>query len=151
MAGTVRFRFATIPDSSPHFTTQEIQLQVEIILPLFRVSFVCRFRCWLDPWYLLACLSRDSHGSSFDNRSPSAGVPGYRISQMVANGGYVIDAYGFVNVISPAGIPMRSIVGIWPDPLMFVAINCADVKKSKEFYEQLGFVEQVRHLCSNIS
>ena len=76
----------------------------------------------------------------------TVGVPGYRISQMVANGGYVIDAYGFVNVISPAGIPMRSIVGIWPDPLMFVAINCADVKKSKELYEQLGFVEQVREM-----
>ena len=72
------------------------------------------------------------------------GVPGYRISEMVKNGGKVIDAFGFVNVVSPAGIPMRGIVGIAPDPLMFVAINCENVQKSKSFYEQLGFVEQVR-------
>ena len=71
------------------------------------------------------------------------GVPGYRISEMVKNGGKVIDAFGFVNVVSPAGIPMRGIVGIAPDPLMFVAINCENVQKSKSFYEQLGFVEQV--------
>ena len=70
------------------------------------------------------------------------GVPGYRISEMVKNGGKVIDAFGFVNVVSPAGIPMRGIVGIAPDPLMFVAINCENVQKSKSFYEQLGFVGQ---------
>jgi hypothetical protein len=69
-------------------------------------------------------------------------VPGYRVSQMVANGGNVLDAYGYVNVVSPSGLPIRSIVGIWPDPIMFVAINTADVKASKAFYEQLGFVEQ---------
>jgi hypothetical protein len=69
------------------------------------------------------------------------GVPGYRISQMVANGGKILDAYGLVNVVSPAGLPIRGIVGISPDPIMFVAINCQDVKASKAFYEQLGFVE----------
>jgi catechol 2,3-dioxygenase-like lactoylglutathione lyase family enzyme len=37
---------------------------------------------------------------------------------------------------------MRGVVGIAPDPLMYVAINCQDVKESKEFYEQLGFFEQ---------
>ena len=72
------------------------------------------------------------------------GVPGYRISEMVKNGGKIIDAYGFVNVVSPCGVKMRGLVGISPDPLMFVAINCEDVQKSKAFYEQLGFVEQVR-------
>lgn len=70
------------------------------------------------------------------------GVPSYRISQMVKNGGSVLDAYGIVNVISPAGLPMRGIVGIWPDPIMFVAVRCQDVQKSRVFYEQLGFVEQ---------
>jgi len=70
------------------------------------------------------------------------GVPGYRISQMVANGGKIIDAYGLVNVVSPSGLPIRGIVGISPDPIMFVAINCKDVKESRAFYEQLGFVEQ---------
>jgi hypothetical protein len=69
-------------------------------------------------------------------------VPGYRISQMVKNGGNILDAYGYVNVISPAGLPIRGIVGIWPDPIMFVSINCVDVEQSKAFYEQLGFVEQ---------
>ena len=39
---------------------------------------------------------------------------------------------------------MRAIVGIRPDPIMFVAINCENVKTSKDFYEKLGFVEQVR-------
>jgi len=63
---------------------------------------------------------------------------------MVKNGGSVLDAYGIVNVISPAGLPMRGIVGIWPDPIMFVAVRCQDVQKSRVFYEQLGFVEQVR-------
>jgi len=70
------------------------------------------------------------------------GVPGYRISQMVAAGGNILDAYGLVNVVSPAGLPMRGIVGISPDPIMFIAINCENVKESAAFYEKLGFVEQ---------
>lgn len=70
------------------------------------------------------------------------GVPGYRISKMQSNGGNILDAYGLVNVVSPSGLPMRGVVGIAPDPLMYVAINCQDVKESKEFYEQLGFFEQ---------
>lgn len=70
------------------------------------------------------------------------GVPGYRISKMVSNGGNILDAYGLVNVVSPAGLPIRGVVGIAPDPMMYVAINCQDVKASKEFYEKLGFSEQ---------
>jgi len=70
------------------------------------------------------------------------GVPGYRISQMVANAGNILDAYGLVNVVSPSGLPIRGIVGISPDPIMFVAVNCKNVQESKEFYENLGFVEQ---------
>ena len=77
------------------------------------------------------------------NVSYLVGVPGYRISQMVAAGGKILDAYGLVNVVSPSGLPMRGIVGISPDPIMFVAINCKDVKESQSFYEQLGFIEQV--------
>lgn len=61
---------------------------------------------------------------------------------MVKYGGNVIDAYGWVNVVSPSGLPVRSIVGIRPDPIMFLAINCADVKQSEEFYNKLGFVQQ---------
>jgi hypothetical protein len=68
-------------------------------------------------------------------------VPGYRISRMVAAGGNILDAYGHVDVVSPSGLPIRGIVGIAPDPIMLVAINCVDVKASKAFYEQLGFVE----------
>ena len=75
------------------------------------------------------------------------GVPTYRISQMVKNGGAVIDAYGIVNVISPSGLPIRGIVGIAPDPIMFVAINCANVLQSKAFYEKLGFSEQEYPYC----
>lgn len=75
------------------------------------------------------------------------GVPTYRISQMVKNGGKVLDAYGIVNVVSPSGLPMRGIVGIAPDPIMFVAINCDNVKQSKEFYEKLGFSEQEYPYC----
>ncbi|CAB9521151.1 Inherit from COG: Phosphoglycerate mutase [Seminavis robusta] len=72
------------------------------------------------------------------------GVPSYRISQMSNNGGNILDAYGFVNVISPSGLPIRGIVGIRPDPIMFVAINCDNVKQSQAFYEQtLGFSQQV--------
>lgn len=74
------------------------------------------------------------------------GVPEYRISQMVKNGGNILDAYGIVNVISPSGLPMRAIIGISPDPIMFLALNCQNVKESRQFYEQLGFVEQVRFL-----
>jgi len=70
------------------------------------------------------------------------GVPGYRISQMVAAGGKIVDAYGLINVVSPSGLPLRGIVGITPDPIMLVAVNCIDVKQSKAFYEKLGFVEQ---------
>lgn len=75
------------------------------------------------------------------------GVPTYRVSQMVKQGGTVLDAYGFVNVVTPCGVPMRGVVGVWPDPLMFCAINCVDVKKSKAFYEQLGFIEQDYPYC----
>jgi hypothetical protein len=70
------------------------------------------------------------------------GVPAYRISQMVKNGGDIISAYGFVDVVSPSGLPMRAIIGISPDPMMFIAINCQNMKESRKFYEQIGFVEQ---------
>lgn len=70
------------------------------------------------------------------------GVPQYRISQMVKHGGNVLDAYGWVNVVSPAGLPVRGIVGLRADPMMFLALNCADVGKSEEFYARLGFVRQ---------
>jgi hypothetical protein len=63
---------------------------------------------------------------------------------MAEAGGKIIDAYGLVNVVSPSGLPLRGIVGISPDPIMMIAINCKDVKDSRAFYEQLGFVEQVR-------
>ena len=70
------------------------------------------------------------------------GVPQYRISQMVKYGGNILDAYGWVNAVCPAGLPIRAIVGIRPDPIMFLAINCADVSQSEEFYSKLGFVRQ---------
>ena len=66
---------------------------------------------------------------------------------MVKNGGNVLDAYGYVNVVSPSGLPIRGIVGIWPDPIMLCAINCVNVQESKAFYEQLGFVEQAYPYC----
>lgn len=66
---------------------------------------------------------------------------------MVKNGGNVVDAYGYINVISPSGFPMRGIVGIWPDPMMFCAINCKKVQESKAFYEELGFTEQEYPYC----
>merc|ERR1719350_893942 len=66
----------------------------------------------------------------------------YRVSKMVQHKGFVSDAYGFVSVVSPAGLPIRGIVGVRPDPIMFVAINCNDVDKSRSFYKQLGFIEQ---------
>lgn len=75
------------------------------------------------------------------------GVQEYRISQMVKNGGNIIDAYGIVNVVSPSGLPFRGIIGISPDPIMFIAINCSSVKKSREFYEQLGFTQQEYPYC----
>ena len=49
-----------------------------------------------------------------------------------------------------SGLPIRAIVGIRPDPIMFVAINCENVKNSREFYQQLGFVEQVRNLFGTV-
>ena len=70
------------------------------------------------------------------------GVPTYRISQMVKYGGNVIDAYGWVNAICPAGLPIRAVVGVRsPDPMMLVALYCDDVGASKEFYAGLGFGE----------
>ena len=70
------------------------------------------------------------------------GVPQYRISKMVETGGNVIDGYGWVNAVCPAGLPIRSIVGVRADPIMFLAVNCQDVAKSEEFYAKLGFVRQ---------
>jgi hypothetical protein len=68
-------------------------------------------------------------------------VPGYRISKIQANGGTIVNAYGLVEAISPCGLPVRGIVGFVPDPIMFIAINCANVPASKAYYESLGFVE----------
>ena len=70
---------------------------------------------------------------------------------MVAAGGNILDAYGLVNVVSPCGLPIRGIVGISPDPIMFVALNCESVKESVAFYERLGFAEKVSHLGSATS
>jgi len=70
------------------------------------------------------------------------GVPTYRVSQMTKNGANVLDAYGYINVVSPSGLPVRGIVGIRPDPIMFVAINCGNVEESRVFYQKLGFVQQ---------
>jgi hypothetical protein len=70
------------------------------------------------------------------------GSPNYRISQMVKNGGNILDAYGYVTVISPCGLPLRGIIGIRSDPIMLVAINCINVEESVAFYKSLGFVEQ---------
>ena len=70
------------------------------------------------------------------------GLPMYRVSQMVKNGGNVLDAYGYVNVVSPSGLPIRSIVGISPDPIMFLALNCPNVAEAQAYYQKLGFVEQ---------
>jgi len=75
------------------------------------------------------------------------GVPTYRISKMVSNGGNILNAYGLVDVVSPSGLPIKAIVGISPDPIMLVALNCQNVKKSREFYEQLGFAEQEYPYC----
>lgn len=70
------------------------------------------------------------------------GVPTYRVSQMTKNGANILDAYGYINVVSPSGLPVRGIVGLRPDPIMFLAINCANVEESRAFYQKLGFVEQ---------
>lgn len=70
------------------------------------------------------------------------GVPSYRISQMIKAKGNILDAFGLVNVVSPSGLPMRAIVGIRPDPIMFVAINTRDIEQSRAFYEQFGMVKQ---------
>jgi len=75
------------------------------------------------------------------------GVTQYRISQMVKSGGNVIDAFAWVNVICPAGLPVRAIVGVSADPMMFLAVNCQDVAKSEEFYAKLGFVRQEYPYC----
>lgn len=45
-------------------------------------------------------------------------------------------------VYHTSGLPMRAIVGIRPDPMMFIAVNCEDVQKSRTYYEKLGFTEQ---------
>lgn len=87
-------------------------------------------------------------GNNFNIAYVQLGVPEYRISQMASSSGTILDAYGFVNVVSPAGLPIRGIVGIWPDPLMLVAIRCTDVEASAQFYaQQLGFSEQPYPYC----
>ena len=71
------------------------------------------------------------------------GVPEYRISQMVKEGGNILDAYGKVDVVSPSGLPIRALIGISPDPIMFLALNTPNINESRAFYESLGFTEQV--------
>lgn len=75
------------------------------------------------------------------------GVPNYRISQMVRHGGNVYNGYGIVEVVSPSGLPIRGVIGVSPDPIMFIAINCQNVKESQEFYQQIGFVPQEYPYC----
>ena len=103
--------------------------------------------------------SQNYYNPNFDsgyNTSPAPGnnvaylqlgVPEYRISQMVKTGGNVYNGYGIVEAISPSGLPIRGIIGIHPDPMMFLALNCKNVNESKEFYQQLGFVPQEYPYC----
>ena len=66
---------------------------------------------------------------------------------MVKSGGNVYNGYGIVEAVSPSGLPVRGIIGIHPDPMMFIAVNCKTVKESREFYQQLGFVPQEYPYC----
>ncbi len=53
------------------------------------------------------------------------GMPTYRISQMVKHSGSILNAHGWVNVVSPAELPIRGVVGArLPDWMMFVALYC---------------------------
>jgi hypothetical protein len=67
----------------------------------------------------------------------------YHTSQILMYGGNVLDAYGWVNVICPAGLPSHAVVGVRsPDTLMFVALYCNNVESSANFYANPRFIKR---------
>eukprot|EP00965_Chrysotila_dentata_P067238 2225273-Pleurochrysis_carterae.AAC.1 len=67
------------------------------------------------------------------------GMPVFRLSQVMANGGEIVSAYGWTNLVAPGGIPLRvRIDESRRDPFEFVAIRASNMKAAIKHYEGLG-------------
>mmetsp|Transcript_63402 Transcript_63402/g.119075 ORF Transcript_63402/g.119075 Transcript_63402/m.119075 type:complete len:407 (-) Transcript_63402:127-1347(-) len=66
------------------------------------------------------------------------GVPQYRISKLLENGGNIISSYGYSVVVSPCGLTFQVVLGDQVrDPFMFAALRVTDVKASEAYYTKL--------------
>jgi catechol 2,3-dioxygenase-like lactoylglutathione lyase family enzyme len=63
-------------------------------------------------------------------------VPNVRISSLIDSGGTIESAYGFVEVISPSGLPVRVLTAPRRDPFEFIAVRVADVEAAAAYYER---------------
>lgn len=69
------------------------------------------------------------------------GADSIRLSKAIAAGAIIKDAYGFVNMESPGGIPLQVVVGDRRDPIMNVCLRVSDLAASEQFFkESLGMM-----------
>ena len=58
-----------------------------------------------------------------------------RLSKAISAGSAVKYAYGWVDLVTPSGIPYEFVVGIARDPLMTIGLRVADMKASLDFFK----------------
>ena len=67
------------------------------------------------------------------------GTEALRISKAIAAGSEIKYAYGWVDLVTPGGVPYQFVVGTARDPLMTACLATSDMKKSLNFFtESLG-------------
>ena len=63
------------------------------------------------------------------------GVPNFRISKLIENGGTIVSSYGWTEVLSPDGLRHRVVLGRRLDPFMMIAVKTKDVAKTVKGFE----------------
>jgi hypothetical protein len=65
-----------------------------------------------------------------------------RISNGIQAGAQVEGAYGWIDVISPGGVPLEVVVGIARDPFMFASLSVQNMKESLAFFcDEMGMTQ----------
>lgn len=63
------------------------------------------------------------------------GTDTLRLSKAIAAGAIVKYAYGYIDLDTPAGIPLEIVIGDRRDPMMTVSLKVTDLKESTSFFQ----------------
>ncbi len=66
-----------------------------------------------------------------------------RISKAIEAGAEVKTAYGYIDLDTPAGIPIEVVLGIRRDPLSYIALRVSNVKQSGEWLKNTLGMKQI--------